>query len=185
MKLKVLVSMLMAAGVIAMPSVATADAKDLSSCCAPGDKDYPTHSGSLGNQGYSALTQINQDNVKKLGPVWRTHVSAAPSTTPQPAPGTAHAGQQTTPIVVDGVIYLDTPSGSVIAVDGATGATRWKWTPTAFATNGTRRGVSAGDGKVYTLADGNRVVALDKNSGEERWVVQPTGPGGASLGNID
>ena len=87
--------------------------------------------------------------------------------------------------MVDGVIYLDTPNGGVIAVDGATGATKWKWTPTAFGTNGTRRGVSVGDGKVYTLADGNRVVALDKDTGLEVWVVQPTGPGGASLGNIE
>ena len=185
MKFKLLVSTMIAAGVIAMPSLATGGAADLSSCCAPGDKDYPSHSGNLGNQGYSALTQINQDNVRKLGPVWRTNVSAAPTTTPLPAPGTTHAGQQTTPIVVDGVIYLDTPSGGVIAVDGATGATKWKWTPSAFGTNSTRRGVSAGDGKVYTLADGNRVVALDKNTGAQVWVVQPTGPGGASLGNID
>ena len=37
------------------------------------------------------------------------------------APATDDVGQQTTPIVVDGVIYLDTPSGGVIAVDGAIG----------------------------------------------------------------
>ena len=195
MKPILMVSALVAAGLLAMPPAARAHDDDddggrgrhhgknppaaaLKDCCTPGDKDYPTHSGNLGNQAYSALTQINKGNVKRLGPVWRTHVSAE-------APATDHTGQQTTPIVVDGVIYLDTPNGSVIAVDGATGVTKWKWTPTAFDTNGTRRGVSAGDGKVYTLADGNRVVALDKNTGLEVWVVQPTGPGGASLGNID
>jgi quinohemoprotein ethanol dehydrogenase len=188
MKLRLLVSTMIAAGMVAMPSLATEVAADLKSCCMPGDKDYPTHSGNLGNQGYSALTQINHDNIKRLGPVWRTHVSAAPPTTPitTPArPGTNDRGQQTTPIVVEGVIYLDTPNGSVIAVDGATGATKWKWTPTEFGTNGTRRGVSVGDGKVYTLADGDRVVALDKDTGDRVWVVQPTGPNGASLGNID
>jgi len=195
MKPILMVSALVAAGLLAMPPAARAHDDDddggrgrhhgknppaaaLKDCCTPGDKDYPTHSGNLGNQAYSALTQINKGNVKRLGPVWRSHVSAEP-------PATNDTGQQTTPIVVDGVIYLDTPNGSVIAVDGATGATRWKWTPAAFGTNGTRRGVSAGDGKVYTLADGNRVVALDKNTGLEVWVVQPTGPGGASLGNID
>ena len=80
----------------------------------------PTVGGNLGNQHYSALTQINKSNLKQLGPVWRTHVSAV-------APATDDVGQQTTPIVVDGVIYLDTPNGGVIAVDGATGATKWKW----------------------------------------------------------
>ena len=38
----------------------------------------------------------------KLAPAWRTHVSAV-------APATDDVGQQTTPIVVDGVIYVDTP----------------------------------------------------------------------------
>lgn len=190
MKLKALVFALMSAGILAwQPSSADNDDRDgrhrgkrtpaaaLADCCTPGDKDYPTHSGNLGNQAYSALTQINRANIKRLGPVWRTHVSAEP-------PATDHTGQQTTPIVVDGVIYLDTPHGGVIAVDGATGATKWKWAPTAFNPSGTRRGVSVGDGKVYTLASGNRVVALDKDTGLEAWVVQPLGPGGASLGNI-
>jgi quinohemoprotein ethanol dehydrogenase len=107
---------------------------------------------------------------------------------PSPSPGAPDTGQQTTPIVVDGVIYVDTPSGGVSAVDGATGATKWKWQPTTanagFGPSGTRRGVSVGDGKVYTLASGNRVVALDKDTGGQVWVTQPTGPGGASLGNI-
>ena len=193
MKPTLMLSALVAAGLLATAPLARANDDDdsghhhgkkgpraaaLAECCTPGDKDYPTHSGNLGNQAYSELTQINKGNIRQLGPVWRTHVSAAP-------PATDHTGQQTTPIVVDGVIYLDTPNGSVIAVDGATGATKWKWTPTAFGTNGTRRGVSAGDGKVYTLADDNRVVALDKNTGLEVWVVQPIGPGGASLGNIE
>jgi quinohemoprotein ethanol dehydrogenase len=177
-----MVSALIAAGLVALPPLLHAQdqptAAALAACCAPGDKDYPTHSGNLGNQGYSALTQINQANIRRLGPVWRTHVSAE-------APASNHTGQQTTPVVVDGVIYLDTPSGGVIAVNGATGATKWKWVPTAFGTNGTRRGVSVGDGKVYTLADGDRVVALNKDTGSEVWVVQPRGPGGASLGNID
>ncbi|HWM44330.1 MAG TPA: PQQ-binding-like beta-propeller repeat protein [Burkholderiales bacterium] len=195
MKPILMVSALIAAGLLAMsPAGLTHDDDDdddggghhgkgpsaaaLKECCTPGDKDYPTHSGNLGNQGYSGLTQINKGNIKRLGPVWRTHVSAE-------APATDHTGQQTTPIVVDGVIYLDTPNGSVIAVDGATGATKWKWTPAAFGTNGTRRGVSVGDGKVYTLADDNRVVALNKDTGLEVWVVQPRGPGDTSLGNID
>jgi glucose dehydrogenase len=193
MKPTLMVSALIAAGLLAMPPAARAHDDDdddggrhhgkrpsaaaLKDCCTPGDKDYPTHSGNLGNQGYSALTQINKGNIKRLGPVWRTHVSAEP-------PATADTGQQTTPIAVDGVIYLDTPNGSVIAVDGATGATKWKWTPTAFNPTGTRRGVSVGDGKVYTLASGSRVVALNKDTGLEAWVVQPMGPGGASLGNI-
>ncbi len=144
----------------------------------PTGADMPTVGGNLANQHYSGLTQITKQNLHKLGPVWRTHVSAV-------APATDDVGQQTTPIVADGVIYVDTPNGEVIAVDGKTGATKWKWAPVGFGTEGTRRGVSIGDGKVYTLAAGNRVVALDKDTGTEVWVVQPVAPTGESLGGIE
>jgi glucose dehydrogenase len=145
---------------------------------APTGADMPTVGGNLGNQHYSGLTQINKRNLHKLGPVWRTHVSAVP-------PATDDTGQQTTPIVADGVIYLDTPNGEVIAVDGKTGEAKWKWVPEDFDTEGTRRGVSLGDGKVYTLADGDRIVALDKDTGEEVWVAQPADEAGVDLGRID
>jgi glucose dehydrogenase len=145
---------------------------------APTGADMPTVGGNLANQHYSGLTQITKRNLNRLGPVWRTHVSAV-------APATDDVGQQTTPIVADGVIYLDTPNGGVIAVDGKTGAAKWKWVPEDFGANDTRRGVSIGDGKVYTLADDNRVVALDKFTGGQVWVVQPVAPNGASLGGIE
>jgi glucose dehydrogenase/plastocyanin len=185
MKLKTIVTALIAAGAMSTSAGAIGAAVHLSSCCTPGDKDFPTPGGNLGNQNYSSLTQINKSNIRNLGPVWMTRVSAAPATTPTPSPGTTDGGQQTAPIAVDGVIYMDTPIGDVIAIDGATGAVKWKWHPTAFEpVNNDRRGVSVGDGKVYTLADGDRVVALNKDTGAEVWVRQPTDPAGNSLGNI-
>ena len=144
----------------------------------PTGADMDTVGGNLGNQHYSGLTDISARNLSKLAPAWRTHVSAV-------APATDDVGQQTTPIVIDGVIFLDTPSGGVIAVDGASGESVWKWQPTEFETVGTRRGVSAGEGKIYTLADGDRVVALDQATGEQVWVAQPTTPEGESLGNLE
>ena len=184
MKPRLIASSLIAAAAFVTSSSAIAGAADLTTCCAPADQDFPKVAGNLGNQGYSSLSQVNKDNINKLGPVWLNHVSRAPVTTPTPGPGTNDTGQQTTPIVVDGVIYMDTPNGDVIAIDGKTGKTKWKWHPTAFSTSNTRRGVSVGDGKVYTLAGGQRVVALDQNTGAQVWVSQPTGPNGASLGNI-
>ena len=171
-----------------MHPLAFGAAKDLNSATAPADADYPKVGGNLGNQNYSSLTQINKANIKKLGAVWKLDVSAAPTTKPVAAPGTTTTGQQTSPLVIDGVIYSDTPGGGVIAVDGKTGTVKWKWTPSTaangFGPSGTRRGVSVGDGKVFTLASGNRVVALNKDTGDIVWVVQPTAAGGASLGNV-
>ena len=188
MKLKLIVSSLLALGVMSEYPLAFGAAKDLTSATAPADKDFPKVGGNLGNQNYSSLTQINKSNVKALGAVWRTRISQAPTTTPVPAPGTDDEGQQTSALVLDGVIYIDTPVGGVAAIDGKTGAVKWKWTPSTaangFNPSGTRRGVSVGDGKVYTLSGGNRVVALDKDTGAIVWATQPTGPGGAALGNI-
>lgn len=143
----------------------------------PTGADMPTVGGNLGNQHYSGLTQITKENLQRLAPTWRTHLSAV-------APASSNVGQQTTPIVVDGVIYVDTPSGGVIAVDGVTGDAIWKWDKPAYGTSSTRRGVSAGDGKIFTLAGGNRVVALDQATGQEVWAVQPTGPQGEDLGRV-
>ncbi|WP_404434623.1 PQQ-binding-like beta-propeller repeat protein [Microbacterium lacus] len=143
----------------------------------PTGADMPTVGGNLGNQHYSGLTQIAKENLAQLAPTWRTHVSAV-------EPASDDTGQQTTPIVVEGVIYLDTPSGGVIAVDGASGDAIWKWEGGSYGLSGTRRGVSAGDGMIFTLAGGSRVVALDQETGDEVWAVQARGPEGESLGGF-
>ncbi|MET0456211.1 MAG: PQQ-binding-like beta-propeller repeat protein [Mycobacterium sp.] len=143
----------------------------------PTGADMPTVGGNLGNQHYSGLTQITKENLDQLAPTWRTNVSAV-------EPATANVGQQTTPIVVGGVLYLDTPNGGVIAVDGASGEAIWKWSGGSYGLSGTRRGVSAGDGKIFTLAGGNNVVALDQTTGAEVWGAQAVGPQGENLGRV-
>ena len=184
MKLKFGVSALFAT-VAAAASAATFAQQ---SALIPGGKDWPYTTGNLGNQGYTALTQINKGNVKTLGLAWMVHTSAEPVTQPVPGPGDNDTAQQTIPIVVDGVMYLDTAAGGVIALDAATGAVKWKWLPSVaangFGPTGQHRGVAVGEGKVFTTASGNRVVALDKETGAIVWAVQPTAPGGATLGTI-
>ena len=103
-------------------------------------------------------------------------------------PGGTATSQQTIPIVVDGVMYVNPPGGGVIALDAATGAVKWKWVPSAtapapnnFGPATQQRGVSVGEGKVYTTAAGNRMVALNKDTGALVWAVVPT-DNGAALG---
>ena len=172
----------MAIAVMAMPTATFAQQQAL----APAGKDWPYITGNLGAQGYTALTQINKGNVKTLGLAWVTHTSAEPVTQPVERPGGTATAQQTTPIVVDGVMYLNPPAGGVLALDAATGAVKWKWVPST-AVNGynpatQQRGVSVGEGKVYTTAGGNRMVALDKDTGAVVWVVQPSFNGTAITG---
>ena len=58
------------------PANVEAQPGPLDTCCTPSGADMPTVGGNLGNQHYSALTQIKRQNLHRLGPVWRTHVSA-------------------------------------------------------------------------------------------------------------
>ncbi|HEX2541607.1 MAG TPA: PQQ-binding-like beta-propeller repeat protein [Caldimonas sp.] len=148
---------------------------------APTTNDWPHVAGNLASHGYTALTQINKSNIRSLGAAWVTHTAAEPITAPAPAPGTNQTAQQTTPIVVEGVMYLNVAGGGVIALDGATGAVKWKWVP-SMAANGygpatQQRGVSVGEGKVFTTAAGNRMVALNKDTGQVVWTVQPGADG--------
>ena len=85
---------------------------------------------------------------------------------------------QSSPVVVDGTIYIESAFGNVVAVDGKTGATRWKYTQTRGEL--TRRGVAVGQGLVYTLSGDNFVVALDKETGAVVWERQHEG-----FGNVE
>lgn len=154
---------------------------------APAGSNWPLVHGNLGSQGYSSLTQINKGNIRSLGPAWVVHTNVEPVTQPAPGPGSADVGQQTTPVVVDGVMYLDTPGGGVMALNAATGAVKWKWMPSVEANgyggNRQHRGVSVGEGKVFTTAAGGRMVALNQQTGAVEWAVVPT-YNGTAIGGI-
>lgn len=143
-------------------------AADLADCCTPGDSDFPKVGGNLGNQSYSSLREIDKVSIKRLGAVWVNHIEGGMTT------GT----NQSTPVVVDGVIYIESAFGNVIAVDGRTGTTKWKYTQTRG--NLTRRGVAVGQGLVYTLSGDNFVVALSRDTGEVVWERQHEG-----FGNVE
>lgn len=137
-------------------------ASGLSSCCTAGDKDFPKVGGNLGNQNYSSLHKINKGLVGQLGGAWVNQIEGGMTT------GT----NQSTTVVVDGVIYIESALGNVIAVDGKTGLTKWKWT-TPYGSI-TRRGVAVAKdlGLVFTVATGNRLVALRTDTGSIAWIKQ-------------
>jgi glucose dehydrogenase/plastocyanin len=181
MELKLVAAALVAVAGMAAPTVALAQ-----SGLEPAGKDWPHTSGNLAFQGYSSLTQITKSNVKNLGAAWQANLSSEPVTQPVPGPGGTATAQQTIPIVVDGVMYVNPPGGGVVALDAATGVVKWKWVPSAtapapnnFGPATQQRGVSVGEGKVYTTAAGNRMVALDKDTGAVVWAVVPTDNGTA------
>ena len=91
---------------------------------------------------------------------------------------------QSTPIVVDGTMYLITPRARVFALDAATGRQIWQYSYSAsraaiagsegkFVQN---RGLAVGNGKVFFGTVDNNLVALDRKTGREVWKVAVDDP---------
>ena len=131
-------------------------------------KDFPLPGGDLGNQRYSTLTRITPANVGRLGGAWMTHVMDG-------TPGS----MQATPVVVDGVMYVSA-GNTVLAIDAATGAVKWKHQPTGNTGRGANRGVVAADGKVFSAGGGNTLVALDQKDGSTVWTTTVGGERGTT-----
>lgn len=125
--------------------------------------DWPVMGGTDLAWRYSGLKQINTDNVKKLVPIWSYET------------GDYEGGLRTTPIVVDGVVYIYTASSHVIALDGATGSLIWqyKYEPPAGVSPSsmTNSAVVISNGKVLVGTRSNYVIALDQKTGKEIWKV--------------
>jgi PQQ-dependent dehydrogenase (methanol/ethanol family) len=148
-----------------LPGTAAQAAARPQSCTTPGGKDFPKVGGNYGNQNYSALDDIHQGNVRRLGAAWLNRIEGGLTT------GT----NQSTTVAVDGVLYIESALGNVIAVDGRTGQTKWRYQQTRGAL--TRRGVAVGQGLVFTHGKGNWVIALDQATGAVVWEKQITGYG--------
>jgi quinohemoprotein ethanol dehydrogenase len=121
-------------------------------------------------QRYSPLTQINKANIKDLGLAWYGDIDT-------------ERGQESTPVVVDGMLYVTSAWSKLFAYNAKTGELIWKYDPkvdTAFGQvaccDVVNRGVAAWNGKIYLGALDGRLIALDSKTGKEVWTVQTTDP---------
>jgi len=111
-------------------------------------------------QRYSALTQINESNAAQLKPAWILSLGD-------------NRGQQTQPIIIDGVMYATTHNASY-AIDAKTGRQLWKskiqYPPDTLTCCGiTNRGATWHEGILYRVTLDNRVQALDPKNGKVIW----------------
>jgi quinoprotein glucose dehydrogenase len=89
------------------------------------DSDWPAYGNDPGGMRHSALSQINRKNVVKLKVAWVFHTGDISNGTE----GRKRSGFETTPILVDGRLYLTTPFNRVIALDPTTGKQLWSHDP--------------------------------------------------------
>ena len=100
----------------------------LSLLAAPGKslaQEWPHYGGDLAGRKYSALDQINRDNVGRLKVAWTYHTGDVSDGSQFPV----RSAFECTPLAVDGVLYLTTPFGRAIALEAATGKELWAFDP--------------------------------------------------------
>jgi quinohemoprotein ethanol dehydrogenase len=123
--------------------------------------DWPLHNLDLAGTRFSPMDSINRSNVGSLSPRWLFQHGVIDG-----------VSNQTTPVVVGGVMYVTDARGSVYAVDAADGHLLWTYDVTTLIGGGQRegyvfrnRGVCYADGVVYTAA-GSFLFALDAKTGK-------------------
>ena len=84
--------------------------------------DWPEYGYDSGGGRYSPLTQITPQNVNRLQLAWSYHMNPVPSQKQARVPFAT-----TSPLVVDGRMFLGTPYGRVVALDATTGKQLWAY----------------------------------------------------------
>jgi quinoprotein glucose dehydrogenase len=108
----------------ALTGARTATAQSSNSSGAPKD-DWAYYGHDAGGTRYSPLTQINRENVAQLKVAWVFHTGDISDGTG----GKKRSGLETTPILVDGTLYLTTGFNRVFALDPETGKQLWVYDP--------------------------------------------------------
>jgi quinoprotein glucose dehydrogenase len=153
--------------------------------------EWPTYGHDAGGARFSPLTQITPGNVKSLKPAWTYHMKPAVSAATAAAPGVADeappaapgappspfapAGtpglrsSEATPIIVNGIMYIPTPYGRVVALNPMTGNELWVYTLPAG--NASTRGVTYFPGdkitppSIVVAASNRKLFILDAKTG--------------------
>lgn len=122
-----------------------------------------TTGGQFSETHYSSASQINRDNVKDLGFAWDY-------------PLNSRRGIESTPVIVDGIVYGTGNWGVVHAVNAKNGNPVWRFTPEVdgqvakdACCDIVNRGVAVWGGLVYVAALDGVLYALNKDTGEEVW----------------
>jgi alcohol dehydrogenase (cytochrome c) len=122
----------------------------------PAPGDWLLWGRTYDGQNFSPLKRITRENVKTLAPAWRTPLQGGLS--------------MPTPLVHDGVMFLNTAPDTVLALDGATGTELWRHVHTLTGGNSSMKmGLSLSGGRVFVPTSDLHVIALDARTGQKAW----------------
>jgi PQQ-dependent dehydrogenase (methanol/ethanol family) len=124
--------------------------------------DWATFGGDLGQNRHVSFSQITPDNVGKLGLAWSTNLAKSVKDLP--------GGQQSSPLVIDGKLYVTASFDHAFQLDAKTGDVGWHHVPKdigVFKNFGVtaNRGMAYCDGSLFMLTLDMRLQKLDPDTG--------------------
>ena len=132
--------------------------------------DWRQVGGDALEQRHSPLADIDAGNVQRLGLAWSFEFDN-------------RRGQEATPVVIDGVMYVTSAWSKVYALNAVTGQLLWSYDPKvpgpkAFEAccDVVNRGVAVSRGRVFVGTIDSRLVALDARSGRVLWTAVTADP---------
>jgi alcohol dehydrogenase (cytochrome c) len=153
-----------AAAAVAAPTVT----QDMLNRAAGDTNNFLQTNGDYDQHRFYPARQINRSNVKGLRVAWIFQTDVREST-------------ETSPIVVNGVMYVTTSFDHVYALNAQTGGLLWHYKHdmgpiTTYCCGPNNRGVAVYGDKVYLATLDAKLVALDAKTGNVAWSKQIADP---------
>lgn len=128
-------------------------------------QDWPVQGGNFRNQRYAAIDDINRQTISRLGLAWYYQFDT-------------DRGQEATPIMVDGTLYVSTAWNEIFAFDPRDGRLLWRFDPlvpretlSKSCCDAISRGVAVAEGRVFAATLDGRLIALDSKTGKQIWSI--------------
>ena len=127
------------------------------------NNEWLSYGRTYDEQRFSPLDAINTENVKGLGLAWSADMDTS-------------RGQEATPLIIDGKIYITTAWSKAKAYDAVTGKLLWEYDPKVPGDTAAKaccdvvnRGFAAWGNRLYMGTLDGRLIALDRATGKEIW----------------
>jgi alcohol dehydrogenase (cytochrome c) len=122
--------------------------------------DWPSYDGDLKGNRFSPVKLVDRKNVNRMTPKWIYSINDTVSL-------------ETTPIVVEGVMYVTT-TNECYALDAGSGREVWRYHRSRTKELGSKvnRGAAISGSRVFMVTDNAHLIALDRSTGELLWETE-------------
>jgi glucose dehydrogenase len=139
-------------------------------CSLAAAQEWRHYGNDSGGAKYSPLKLINKANVSRLKIAWTYNTGDVSDGRENPS----RSAFECTPLMIEGVLYLSTPFGRVIALDGETGKELWTFDPklnrdrryNLFINRGVSYWANGKDKRIFLGTLDGRLFALDARTGK-------------------